>query len=216
MHISFTWIFRWLGVSCIAGGTAAGLFWIGKRDVEWSLRLTVRGKWILASGCALSALSILYMETYCMVTELLLGCFAGSLLAAAVMDLWEQMVYRFVWWIAGGVAAVLLSMQFGRGEAAEGIAVQLALYIILQQAVFAHFYGRADCHAFSVCAVCMAALGMDFSDFTVHMVLTFAGLTTVALASGNVTCGGRLKRPVPLVPYIVTAFWICGSFPALG
>lgn len=178
--------------------------------------MTAWGKWILASVCALSALCILHIEIYCMETELLLGCFAGSLLAAAVMDLWEQMVYRFVWWIAGGAATVLLYLKFGRGEAAEGIVIQLALYIILQQAVFVHFYGRADCHAFSVCSMGMAALGMDFSDFIVHMTLAFVGLTAVQLASGNVTCGGRLKRPVPLVPYIVTAFWICGSFPALG
>lgn len=209
------WIFRWLGIGGIIGATMAGLIWIGKRDAEWGLCLSPAGKCILAAVCALNSLCILLLGNHCFLSGILLGCFAGSLLTAAVMDLWEQMVYRFVWWIAGTIVIAIWSLRFYRERTGEGLLTQLILYIVLQQVVFAHFYGRADCHAFSVCAAGMAVLGMDFSDYTVHMALTFVGLTAVQLVLGNVTCRGRLRHPVALVPYIVAAFWIYGIFSAL-
>lgn len=209
------WIFRWLGIGGIIGATVAGLFWIGKRDTQWSLCLNLPGKCILATVCALNSLCILLLGNHGFLTNILLGGFAGSLLTAAVMDLWEQMVYRFVWWIAGTIVIATWSLQLYQERTGEELLTQLILYIVLQQVVFAHFYGRADCHAFSVCAAGMTVLGMDFSDYTVHMALTFVGLTVIQFAQGNVTRKGRLRHPAPLVPYIVTAFWICVTFPIL-
>lgn len=217
MNLFFSWTFKWISVSCTAGGMIAILFWIGKKDAEWSLQLSVKGKGILGFLCALNGLCVLLLKTKSFWPEMLLmGCFAGSLLTAAIMDLWEQMVYRFVWWSAGGALAVLSVLQFGSREMTGEFVIHTVVYIFLQQAVFGHFYGRADCHAFSVCALCMAVLGMDICNFVRHMALTFVGLTVVELARRNVTRGGRLKRPAPLVPYIVSAFWICVIFPALG
>lgn len=211
------WTFRWLSIGAIIGATVAGLFWIGKKDTQWSLCLSLPGKCILAAACALNSLCILLPGNHCFLRNVLMGCFAGSLLTAAVMDLWEQMVYRFVWWIAGVIVIFTWIVAFYEERAGEGLLMQLILYIVLQQVVFAYFYGRADCHAFSVCAAGMAVQGMDFSDFVIHMAMTFIGLTVVQLALGNVTRKGRLRHPVPLVPYIATAFWFCEIiFPALG
>lgn len=90
----------------------------------------------------------------------------------------------------------------------------LILYIVIQHTVFGRLYGRADCHAFSICAVGMAVLGMSFEDFVIHMTFAYLGLTVAQFLSSNVAQGGRLKKPVPFVPYIVAAFWLWVDFNA--
>lgn len=136
--------------------------------------------------------------------------FGGSLLFACIMDLREQMVYRFVWLIAGMAAGMLIIVRASKGDWAVGMLLEFSLYVGLQQLWFSRFYGRADCHAFCVCALAMWAMDMGMKDWLIHMLLTFAGLSVVQFACCNVKRNGKLKKPVPLIPYIALAFvlWV--------
>lgn len=143
--------------------------------------------------------------------------FACGLLAACIMDVREQMVYRYMWLISGAGAVCLMVLYVWRHGISVGALLELVVFIVLQQWWFARFYGRADCHAYCVCAIAMTALGMEMVDYVMHMLLTFVGLAIVQLAKKNVTFGGRLKRPVALIPYITVAFgvWVdfrCGKW----
>lgn len=222
----YIWLLRWFGILCTIKASVAGLFWIGSRDAEWDMCLPLWADAVLALICGINSLCILLIGNSCFLKDLLLGWLAGSLIAAAVMDLWNQMVYRFVWWSAGAAMIVIWFLRSYTermaGESTGQIVFYiigqvfpgLVLYIIVQQAVFGRLYGRADCHAFSICAVGMAVLGMSFEDFVIHMTLAYLGLTVVQFLSGNVAGGGRLKRPVPFIPYIVAAFWLWVDFTA--
>lgn len=141
-----------------------------------------------------------------------LTLFIGSLLVACIMDLWEQMVYRFVWLIAGGAAGLLLASRMIETSFEVGVFWELILFIGIQQLWFSRFYGRADCHAFCVCAATMAPMGLGFKDWVIHMLITFLGLTAVQLVRQNVRVNGKLKEPVPLIPYITVAFWLWVDF----
>jgi hypothetical protein len=145
------------------------------------------------------------------VDGLLLGVFAGCLLAAGIMDWWEQMVYRYVWW-TGGVAAAGMFLVFHPSIKAL---LPLGVFAVLQYGIFGRFYGRADCHAFCVCALMMTALRFRFLDYVMHMAVVFAGLTVTQLFRGNVCGNGRLKKPVALVPYIAAGFWLWVDFASV-
>lgn len=138
--------------------------------------------------------------------------FAGSLATACVMDIKEQMVYRFLWLIGGTGAGVLVVLRTRGGMMPWSVLMELAIFVLLQQVWFGRFYGRADCHAFSMCAVMMTALGLEFRDYVMQMFFTFLGLTLVQLFRRNVTSGGRLKEPVALIPYITAAFGLWVDF----
>lgn len=138
-----------------------------------------------------------------------LGCFA----AAAIMDSRELCVYRYVWYPAVCCSLVLFFLKSreagifctGVHYLPERYFAGLLLYVFLQEALFAKFYGRADCHGFVVAGVFHYCLGGTFRDCIVHMGITFLELLVVQLCKGNVNCKGNLKRPVPLLPYMVTA-----------
>ena len=134
---------------------------------------------------------------------LLLGIVSGGLLAAWVMDVETHLIYDFVWWISGS-AALLLWIISGSFQA---VWWDVFCFIMLQQLLFGRLYGRADCHAFSVCAPALGAFGMTMQDYLIHMLISFCILTTIQLVRGNVDGRGRLKEPVPFLPCIVVGFW---------
>lgn len=187
---------------------------MGSRDEEWSLRLSRDNKIVLLILCGVNGCRIAGMRTDFLIIDILRSVFAGCLLAASVMDWWERMVYRFVWWVAGAAAGLSFLWEyrdyFREGDLKEVLGVWMPLvgFIALQQLFFSHFYGRADSHAFSVCAVMFAACGGGYVDYLTHMAIAFGGLGVIQLARGNVALNGRLKRPVPLVPYVTAAFWL--------
>ena len=197
-----------------------GMFGLGSTDKNWSLKLNFMNRAVLLVLCAINALCVMSCGGSSYVVPVLLSIFAGCVLAAAVMDWWEQMVYRFVWWAAGASGVLLLMLKiFCMGDKSgcpdlRDSVYQLCLYIILQQFVFARFYGRADCHAFCVCAIVLTSMGQSFSSYLYHMTIVFLGLALVQLARGNVKLNGKLKEPVPLVPYIAAAFWVWVDFTA--
>lgn len=85
--------------------------------------------------------------------------------------------------------------------------LELGFFIILQLSLFPKMYGRADCYAFSVCAVAEAAAGLSLAGYFLHMLLSFIFLAFVQALRHNIGKGGNLRRPVPFLPYITLAFW---------
>lgn len=202
-------------------GTMAGVFLVGRRDVEWSLRLTTVHKAILAVVCGGNAICIMLMGEDSFLEVMLWSIFGGCLMAASVMDWWEQMVYRFVWWAAGTAAGMLLLLKWHdaalpAGERSGGLGSLCSLmgFAALQELVFARCYGRADCHAFCVCALMLSIRGQGFAGYVFHMAIVFGGLTLVQLLRGNIARNGQLRKPVSLVPYIAVAFWLWVDFSA--
>lgn len=147
---------------------------------------------------------------------------AGALLAAAVMDAKTCYVYNYVWY--GSLPALILL----QGEVLRRCCIQAAdnagaapifyavvsrhiapvlAFVLLQQLLFARLYGRADCHAFSVCAVAVNALGGGMLEFLIHMLLSVTLLAVVQAARGNISRRGCLITPQPFLPYIVLTFW---------
>lgn len=138
-------------------------------------------------------------------TEALWGIIAACLLFACITDCRSREVYNVTWWAAGAAAAVLL---FGGRRRPDGVLLlELGVFILLQLKLFPKMYGRADCYAFSVCAVAEAAAGLSMTEYFLHMLLSFLFLAFVQALRHNIGNGGKLRHPVPFLPYITLAFW---------
>lgn len=192
----------------VVTATTFGLLRIGALDAEWSLRLDTGGKGIVFALCVVSALCIMHVGMESIWVVVLLGVLGGCLLTASIMDRWEQMVYRFVWWIGGAAGGMLLV----KADINLQTSCSLIGFWLLQKLIFVRLYGRADCYAFCVSALAMAALGGGFGDYVMHMFLVFAGLTVVQMMRGNIARNGNMKKAVPLLPYITIAFWLWVAF----
>lgn len=149
---------------------------------------------------------------------ILLSLLAGGLLAAACMDAKSCYVYNYVWWWCLLWTGILLGVPYRGANAVTGSwgtpvpagirqAASVAAFVILQQWLFARMYGRADCHAFSVCALISCRWKGNLLWFLIHMLLAVTLLAAVQLWKGNVTCRGKLRTPKPFVPYIIITFW---------
>ena len=164
---------------------------------------------IICSEC----IAILMMHSLCFaggsyVAIVLMCIIAACLLAAAVMDVETHMVYDYVWWIGWGAAVALLCLARSEQKVATGDVVwikrliELLNFIWLQELLFARMYGRADCHAFVVCAITGSAFGMGMKEYLLLMLFAFVLLAVVQLIRGNVGRDGNLKAPVAFLPYI--------------
>lgn len=139
-----------------------------------------------------------YMEIY-----LCLSLLAGCLMISCITDLLTFQVYNFVWWF-GGIGAgcmMLCTKEYGNITA-------LFFFCLLQQLFFSRMYGRADCHAFCVCAAAECALGMGAVGYLVHMLLAYILLAAVQGVRRNIGRKGNLKVPVAFLPYITLSFWL--------
>lgn len=128
----------------------------------------------------------------------------GALLFACITDYTQCQVYHFTWWIAGSVVMGWLFVAICRGEPIPWL--ELILFCMLQELLFAKLYGRADCHAFCVCAVMYALLEKGMLCYLLHMWIAFLLLAGIQWHQGNIAGNGNLKKPVPLIPYIVLTF----------
>lgn len=183
--------------------TAAGLAlirWLdrkimpGKKEQLAVLGAAVLGSvlngWLLGQGALFARLS--------------LSLFMGCLLLACVTDMVICQVYNFVWPVSGAAAVILLA-----DRKREALVVwEILLFCVIQMVLFARMYGKADCYAFCVCAIAEAGLGSGMSGFLIHMLVSFFLLTTVQAMRKNIGPGGRLKKPVPFLPYITAGFYI--------
>lgn len=133
------------------------------------------------------------------------GVIAVCLLFACITDCRSREVYNVTWWAAGMAAGALLLGKRDRLDA--GILSELGSFILLQLVLFTKMYGRADCYAFSVCAVAETAAGLSLAGYLLHMLLSFALLAFVQALRHNIDRGGNLRQPVPFLPYITLAFW---------
>ena len=127
---------------------------------------------------------------------------AGCLMLACVMDSMIFQVHNFVWWIAG-VAGIAMLI----GGRAHDSLLPLLTFCFLQQIFFAKMYGRADCHAFCICAVMECAYGISFEGYLIHMLIAFGFLALVQAIGRNINSSGNLKKPVAFLPYITVSFW---------
>ncbi len=189
-------------------GTIYLLFYIGAKDEGWSLRPGRYGKAVVFALCLVNAVFVVAADVKSFWTLGMLGIFGGCLLTASIMDWWEQMVYRFVWWI-GGMAGALMAVEAGISADA---CCSMLLFWVIQEMWFAKFYGRADCHAFCVSSLVLTALGRSFQDYVIHMLSVYVILALMQMIRGNISRDGNLKKAVPLLPYITIAFWLWVDF----
>lgn len=204
-------------------GSFQGIGYCGKKESGILGSLALENAGIIVAICELERrMQIIPGENRILYTgaeEVLLGLLAGGLLAAAYMDAKSSYVYNYVWWWCLLWTFFLLCLP-GNGQFAvvnhcrslKEIDVQqviaTVLFVILQQCLFARMYGRADSHAFSVCAVASCRWRGEMLCFLLHMLSAVILLTIVQLAKGNVTLSGRLRTPEPFVPYIIITFWL--------
>ena len=185
------------------GTIAAGLWLIGR--LEQRIRPGKRERAVVFAACILGdVLSSLISGQGEFLTRLSLSLLIGCLLLACITDIAICQVYNFVWWISGAAVAVLFT-----GRRLEASAVwEIMLFVVVQLALFARMYGKADCYAFCVCAIAEAGLGFGPAGFLMHMLVSFLLLAAVQALRGNIGSGGRLKRPVPFLPYITAGFYL--------
>lgn len=134
-----------------------------------------------------------------------------TLLTASCMDLRTMTVRRWVW-AAGGlpvlglmIVRALADVRTGDWRETAVSCVSLAVYWGLQQFWFARMYGRADSHAFCLCAAALWLRGYGFAVWVYQLALAFVCLAVAQALRGNIARSGNLKRPVAFLPYITAS-----------
>lgn len=196
----------------ILGMVGAGILVIRRWDTP--LPLSSRGY-----GCILAA-ALLEGAVVRLLTggepgysRLFLSVVAGSLLLAAVADKQLCQVHNFIWWPALAAAAAMLLCRpnqysfRGVGESPGCLFLELAVFVLAQLWLFGRTYGRADCYAFCICSIALAARGIGLMGMLLQMIAAYGMLIPIQMLRRNVR-RARLKRPVPFLPYIVIAFWL--------
>lgn len=191
---------------------AAGMSLIKRLDQE--IKLSNWGKPVLVlAGMAGSGILRQRLGKVGMFSLVMLAILLGCLLLACITDLAICQVHNFVWWIGGAAVGLLLWAELGLASAAAGsILLELLVFCVIQMVLFGRLYGRADCYAYCVCAGAEAALGYNMAGFLTHMFLAFLLLAVVQALKRNISSSGRLKKPVPFLPYITAAFYLLLSY----
>lgn len=159
----------------------------------------------VCGAAVMSSVDICGSVRFCDISDIVsLGIVSGCMIFADITDILINKVYDFIWWIA---AAAELAIYIHHPVSLWKL-VCLAVFFLLQELVFSKLYGRADCHAFCICAVIESVFGMDITGFLIHMLLAFTFLAVIQCLKRNVGDRGKLKVPVPFIPYIITTFWM--------
>ena len=190
------------------GTVASGLCLIRKMDQA----IELSNKKILVTvlaGILGNWLLIYRMGSQELLSRTFMAVILGCLLLACVTDLTIYQVHNFVWWVGGAAAGLLLWVELrGTPAAVSNVLPELLTFSVIQIVLFGRLYGRADCYAFCVCAGALAGLGMGFMEFLQHMILALLLLTVVQAFRKNISLKGNLKKPVPFLPYITSAFYL--------
>ncbi len=198
----------------IYGVVSAGIFLIQNMDEEdWTIKRKER---VILFGCSgINSFLVCHVSRMEGVAAFMLSVLAGCLLFACITDGRACVVFQFTWWVAGAVGGGLLYRSYTTDCTAlwttdfpqEQRLLSLLFYIVLQEVIFCNAYGRADCHAFVVCALVGSAFGMNFLGYLIHMILAFSGLAITQAFRHNINQKGNLKQPVAFLPYITISFW---------
>ncbi len=133
-----------------------------------------------------------------------IGVILGGLLFACITDNQQCQVYHFVWWIIGGV--LFSWILFAMWNHVPIPWSEIIVYCLIQEVFFSKLYGKADCHAFSACAMVLALQGYGIWYYLLHMIYAVILLTVIQFHNKNILLNGKLKKPVPFMPYIVLSF----------
>lgn len=137
--------------------------------------------------------------------------FWATLTLAAFVDYCTTDVYDFIF-----CPPLIMGCVYLAEQGAWKSIINLLVFFGVQYIIFRKLYGGADCLAFSMGAVYMAADNRALmSEFLLLMLFTFMELGIVQLFKGNVNRKGNLKQPVPLIPYIAFALAIWQGYLSL-
>ena len=123
--------------------------------------------------------------------------------SCSLTDIMTYQVYDLFQYLGVAVAGYLLL----HGEISVWIGVSIILFAGLQYLVFRKLYGEADAMSFLVAALAEGALGYDMQMYLLHMIFAYLLLSLTQIVKGNIGTGGKLKVPVPFLPYITVGFW---------
>lgn len=174
--------------------------WIVKSfdETDWVIRRKEYVWWIGVSLANAALIENLRQSTAVMVE---LSVLAGCMIFACMTDIKIYEVYGFVWWIGAACGAIGLQENLGKLP-------ELVFFCFLQEKFFCRFYGRADCHAFVICALVQSGMGLGLREYLIHMLFAFGGLAVIQLRRNNINRRGNLKQPVAFLPYITVSFWL--------
>ena len=148
-----------------------------------------------------------------------MGILAACLLMACVTDCQNCQVYHYVWWVGSTAGSILMMLDFfvvisvsrcSYACVVSNMLPQLSsifIFWLLQEKMFSKMYGKADCHAFVVCAMAECALGLTLKEYLIHMLLAVFLLAVIQGIKRNIGRNGNLKKSVPFLPYITVSFW---------
>lgn len=132
------------------------------------------------------------------------GIFLGCLVFASISDIRTKEVSDMVWWVA--LADIIVYELLSQASLKPQPLFESLLIIFIQEKIMSRFYGRADSHAFSCCALFWALSGKCLEIHIIHMTMSLALLTAVQLARHNIGPVWKLKIPIAFIPYISTSF----------
>lgn len=131
---------------------------------------------------------------------------AGALFAAVLSDLRDCTVCDLCWWVGLVACGGLLGLRIAGYGLLSVDWFGTGLFLLVQQLIMSRAYGRADCHAYCICALGLAGLGLELRDFTAMMLVSFLLLVGIQFLRKNITKSGKLRTPVAFVPYIGVGF----------
>lgn len=150
--------------------------------------------------------SICWGLTFCDIAALI---FIGLLSSAVMMDCLWQEVYDFVWIVAAVCGGISLLFN---GQLSSDELLSLGGYFFIQEAIMKYAYGKADCHAFCCCGLYMTVMGLASEYYVLHMMVSWCLLIVSQAFDRNIDCRLRLKKPVAMIPYIVSGLFTVTTF----
>ncbi len=126
------------------------------------------------------------------------------LAAASAEDILTRKVVDIIWWVCA--PACLLILPLSQNTPGFWDYFECLFAIFVQEHIMCRFYGRADSHAFSCCAVFLIFSGAGLEGHILHMFLSLVFLSLHQIIRHNIGNRGKLISPVPFIPYISIAF----------
>ena len=126
------------------------------------------------------------------------------LAAASYEDIRTHKVSDLIWWIMA--PSCLLLIPGSKWTPGMWDLFECLYVIFIQEHIMSRFYGRADSHAFSCCMIFMTFAGFGIEGHIIHMSIALLFLTVSQFSHGNIGPFGKLKTPVPFLPYISVSF----------